>query len=185
MGTWPVVASAPDPAGNVGQRQADPHHRHGPPRDPAAPADAAPLDATAPADCRHWAPGGGGSVNAAAKATVAGNGSQRVKGSSLSIGTKVTAPAEGAVVATANGTVKIKGVKKAIKLTSATATIAAGQSATLKLKPKGARKAVKAAFKKIKKAARKGKKVTATITVKIVDAAGNTRTVKRTVKLTK
>ena len=38
---------------------------------------------------------------------------------------------------------------------------------------------------KIKRAVRKGGKVTATITIKLVDAAGNTRDVKRTVKLTK
>ncbi len=129
-------------------------------------------------------PVGGGSINAVATTTVARDGSQKVKGSSLSIATKVTAPAAGRVVATANGTVKIKGVKKAIKLTSATATIAAGQSATLRLKPNGARKAAEAAVKKIKNAARKGKKVTATITVRIVDPAGNTRRVKRTVRLT-
>lgn len=161
-GTWPVVASAPDPAGNVGSA-----------RQTLTIATDAPT------------PGAGGPINAVAKTTVARDGSQKVKGSSLSIGTKVTAPAEGPVVATASGTVKIKGVKKAIKLTSATATVAAGQSVTLKLKPKGADKAASAAFKKIKTAAKKGKKVTATITVKIVDAAGNTRYVKRMVKLTK
>ncbi len=68
---------------------------------------------------------------------------------------------------------------------SRTATIAAGRSATLKVKPKGARKAATAAFKKIKNAVKKRKKVTATISVKIVDVAGNTRNVKRTVKLTR
>ena len=97
----------------------------------------------------------------------------------------MTAPADGSVVATASGTVRIKGVKQAVKLTSATATLAAGQSATLTLRPKGAKKAARAAFLKIKKATRKGVQVTATITVKIVDAAGNTRQVTRTVKLTK
>ena len=101
------------------------------------------------------------------------------------IGTKVTAPAAGAVVATATGKVRIKGVRKAIKLRRATATIAAGQSATLKLKPKGAKRAVKAALKKINKAAANGKRVRAAITVRIVDVAGNTRLVKRTVRLAK
>ena len=55
----------------------------------------------------------------------------------------------------------------------------------LKLRPRGAKKAAKAAFKKINTAAKKGRKVTATITVKLVDAAGNERAVKRTVKLMK
>ena len=51
---------------------------------------------------------------------------------------------------------RIKGVKQAVKLTSATATLAAGQSATLKLRPKGAKKAARAAFLKIRRATRKG-----------------------------
>ena len=97
----------------------------------------------------------------------------------------MTAPARGAVVVTASGTVKIKGAKKAIKLTTKTVTVRAGQTLTLKLKPKGTKKAVKAALKTIKTAVKKGKKVTATITLKIVDAAGHTRKVTRTVKLRK
>ena len=120
-----------------------------------------------------------------AETTVARDVSQKLKGSVLSIATKVTAPAKGAVVVTASGSVKIKGVKKAIKLTTTTVRVAAGQSLTLKLKPKGSKKAAAAAFKKIKAAVKKGKQVTATITLKIVDAAGNKRTVKRTVKLKK
>jgi hypothetical protein len=119
-----------------------------------------------------------------ATTTVARAGSQKVKGSSLSIATKVTAPAAGHVVANASGTVRINGVRTAIKLTSATATIAPGRSATLKLKPQGAKKTVEAAVKKIKNAVERGHRVIATITIKIVDAAGNTRDVKRTVKLT-
>lgn len=63
--------------------------------------------------------------------------------------------------------------------------MAAGQTLTLKLKPKGTRRAGKAAFKKIKTAVGRGRKVTATITVEIVDAAGHARIVKRTVRLTK
>ena len=154
-GTWPIVASAPDPAGNVGS---------------------ATQTLTIAADI--------GAIDAAAKATIARSGGQRVKGSSLSIGTKVTAPASGRIVATANGTVKINGVKRAIKLTSATARIAAGRSATLTLKPKGTKKASTAAFEKIRTAAKRGRRVTATITIEIVDAANHTRSVKRTVKLT-
>lgn len=80
---------------------------------------------------------------------------------------------------------KIAGVRKAIKLKTSTTNVPAGKALTLKLKPKGNKKAATAAFKKIKAAVKKGKKVTATITLKIVDAAGNRRTVKRTVKLTK
>jgi hypothetical protein len=68
---------------------------------------------------------------------------------------KVIAPAAGSLVATANGRVKIKGVQKAIKLTSATATVAAGQRATLKLKLKGAKKPARAPFKKVNEAAKR------------------------------
>jgi hypothetical protein len=160
-GTWAVVASVADPAGNLGSAR----------QILTIAANALPGS-------------GGGSINAVASTTVTRDGSQKVKGSSLSIGTKVTAPAGSRVVATAHGTVKIKGVKQAIKLTSTTAAIAAGQSRTLRLTPKGTKTAAKAALTKVKSAIRAGKEVTATITVKIVDAAGNTREVRRTVKLT-
>jgi hypothetical protein len=88
------------------------------------------------------------------------------------------------VIATADGTVRIRGVKKAIKLKRVTRTVAAGRSATLKLKPKGAKTVSVAAFNRIKRAVRRGKRVTATISVKLVDANGHARTVKRVVKLT-
>jgi hypothetical protein len=127
----------------------------------------------------------GRSINAAATTTIARAASQKVTGSSLSIRTKLTAPAGGAVVATAGGTLRIKGVKNAVRLTSATATVRAGQSVTLTLKAKGAKKAARAAFLRIRTATRNGAEVTATITVKLVDPAGNTREVTRTVKLTK
>lgn len=187
VGTWPVVASAPDPAGNVGR--ASQTLTIVTPGTGGTALTVTPLPSVVPVVTPVPAPlpaaGGGGLVNAVATTTVARDASQTVKGAVLSIGTKVTAPAKGAVVVTATGTVKIKGVKKAIQLTSATVRIAAGRTLTLKLKPKGTKKAAKAAFKKIKAAVRKGKKVTATITVKIVDAAGNTRRFKRTVKLTR
>jgi hypothetical protein len=80
--------------------------------------------------------------------------------------------------------VKIKGVRKAIKLNRVTKTVAAGTSKTLKLKPKGTKRVSTAAFSRIKRAVRQGKKVTATIQVKLVGTGGNVRTVKRTVKLT-
>ncbi len=78
-----------------------------------------------------------------------------------------------------------KGVAKAIRLTTATAKVAARRSATLRLAPAGTKKTAKGALKRLTSAARQGKKVTATITVRIVDAAGNTRTLKRIVQLTK
>ena len=80
---------------------------------------------------------------------------------------------------------RIKGVAKAIRLTSVRATIGAGQSATLKLRLRGTRTVARAAFARIRRAVRSGKRVSATITIRIADAAGNARTVKRTVKLTK
>ncbi len=124
------------------------------------------------------------SFNAADATAVAGSARQKVRRSSLSIATKVTAPSGGSVTATATGTVKIAGVKQAIKLTRATATIAAGRSATLKLRPSGGGKAIGAARGRVSRAAKRGRTVTATITVTISDVAGHTRAVKRSVKLT-
>ena len=185
-GTWPVVASAPDPAGNIGSAGQNLTIAVNGPSVPPAPAPTpAPTPTPTPTPKPPTRADRTGSSNAVARATVARNGRQRIKGSALWIGTKVSAPGEGRVVAIASGTVKIKGAGKAIRLTSATATIAAGRSAMLKLKPRGAKKAAKAAFKKINTAVKKGRKVTASITVKLVDAAGNERAVKRTVKLMK
>ncbi|MDX6644997.1 MAG: hypothetical protein QOK40_724, partial [Miltoncostaeaceae bacterium] len=129
--------------------------------------------------------GGGGPNTPASQTTLSRDSSLKVRGFSLWIATKVTAPARGRIVATANGTVKITGVRTAIRLTSATARIAAGRSATLRLKPGGARTAAAAGFTRIKTAVTKGTKVTATITIRIVDAAANTRVVRRTVNLTR
>ena len=185
QGTWPVVAAVPDPAGNVGIARQTVTILGGTPSGSGGsgspPSPSGGSGSTPPTQ----ASGDGGPLSAVTETTVAPDVSQKITGSVLSIATKVTAPASGAVLVTASGSVKIKGVKKAIKLTTTTVRVAAGHSLTLKLKPKGSKKAVKAAFKKIKAAVKKGKRVTATITLKIVDAAGNTRTVKRTVKLTK
>ena len=179
-GAWPVVVSTPDPAGNVGSATQTLTI------DPAASLPlGGPLVTPTPTPASTSTPAGGGPTSTVATTTVAPSTSQRVSGSVLSIATKVTAPAKGAVVVTASGNVKIKGAKKAIKLTTKTVTVRAGQTLTLKLKPKGTKKAVKAALKTIKAAVKKGKKVTATITLKIVDAAGHTRNATRTVKLTK
>ncbi|HEX5924690.1 MAG TPA: ice-binding family protein [Baekduia sp.] len=184
-GTWPVVASAPDLAGNVGSaRQTLTIATHPPAGSGEAGQTATPVQSVAPSVAPTPAQAAR-STNAVAKAAVARRGSQKVKGSSLSIGTKVTAPTDGPVVATASGTVNIKGVVRAVKLTSATAWVLAGGSVTLELRPKGTRKAATAALLKIKQATKKGTQVTATITVKLVDAAGNTREVTRTVKLTR
>jgi hypothetical protein len=177
LGTWAVVASAADPAGNVGSAgQTLSVFVAGPGAGPAGPQVLASPPTTPPAS-------GGAAISAVAETTIARDGRQAVGGSSLSIGTKVTASSAGRVRATATGTVKIKGVTKSVKLTSATASVAAGRSATLRLKLKGTRKAVATAFAKIKAAAKAGKKITATITVRIVDAAGHTREASRTVTL--
>jgi hypothetical protein len=153
---------------------------------PPAAGDPAATDAPVPpAASVTPAPDGGASTGAAATTTVARDATQKVTASVLVIGTKVTAPARGAVVVTAKGTVRIKGVKKAIKLTSVTVKVPAGKGLILKLKPQGTKKAAAAALRKIRTAIGKGTNVTATITLRIVDAAGNTRNVTRRVKLSK
>ena len=162
-GAWPVVASAQDAAGNLGS---------------------ATQILTIAADPPAPDPPTAVPVNAAAMATVARGGSRRVRNFPLLIGTRVTAPATGRVLAIATGTVKIRGRARAIALTRAAAMLAAGRSATLRLKPRGARTAARAAFLTIKAATAVGRRVTATITVRLVDAAGHTREVRRTVRLT-
>jgi hypothetical protein len=166
-GTWAIVASAPDLAGNVGSfRQIL-------------------TIAAIVSPPRSKAPklGVDGS-NALADTKVTPNGSQKLVGSALSIGTKVTAPAGGPVVVTAHGAVKIKGVRTAITLTTTTARIAAGRSTTLRLVPTGTRKAVKATLAKLRAAVKARKTVTATMSLSIVDTAGHARVVQRTVQLT-
>jgi hypothetical protein len=166
-GTWTVIASAPDPAGNVGSAEQTlvigPEAPHPAPPTPVVPGS--PPAATGPTD--------------------PGNGSQQVGGHSFSIGTTLTAPAGSGVVATGSGTVKIQGVKKKIKLATAIVKLQAGQSGQLNLEPKGNKAAVRAAFKQINAALADGRKVVAAITITIVDDAGSTRLVKRTVELTK
>jgi len=187
-GSWQVVASAPDPAGNVGTAGqvltvASAHSGTGsaagtaPSSTPVGPAGS--PDALAPA------PAGGGPSSVAAQTKVAPSAVLKLAGPLLAIGTKVTAPAKGAVTVTASGTVRIMGVRKVIKLASVTKRVAAGQSLTLKLKPAGTKKISKAALTRITLAVKTGKTVTASLTLKIVDAAKHTRIVKRTVRLTK
>ena len=177
-GSWPVVVSAPDPAGNVGTTTQTLTIAGASPAGPAVTPVVPPTQAT-----RTPAPGSGGVRSAVNTTAVAPNATQRVTGTALSIATKVTAPATGAITVTASGTVKVAGVKRTIRLTTTTTKVAAGKTLTLKLKPAGTRKVAGAAFKRIRAAVKKGTKVTATITLKIVDAAGHRRTVKRTVKL--
>jgi Bacterial Ig-like domain len=182
-GTWTVVASDPDPAGNVGSASQTltigapviPPATTTPPHEPL-PTPAPP--ATPP-------PGTGGLIDAVTGTTVARSATQKVHGFPLMIQTKVTAPANGPVVATATGTVRIDGVKPSIRLTTASIAIDAGRSATLKLRPKGSNRAVASTFRTIRAATRRHRKVTATITVRLVDAGGRAGTVTRTVKLTR
>jgi hypothetical protein len=176
-GTWAIVASAPDLAGNVGgarQMLTIATDDAGKPLKPIA----SPPRSKAPKL------GVDGKFNAVADTKVTHNSSQKVVGSVLSIGTKVTAPAGGAVVVTANGTVKIKGVKHAIRLTTTKVSLAAGQSTTLRVRPTGTRKAIKAALATLKAAVKARKIVTATVTLRIVDTARHARVVERTVQLT-
>jgi hypothetical protein len=190
-GTWAVVVSVPDPAGNVGIAwQTLTLAAAGAPAAPGAPAvggapgvmaGAGPIVVpilSVPHSITQVP-----AINAVAGTTVTRDGRQKITGSALSIGTKVTAPATGRVAAGASGTVRIKGVKPTIKLTRATAAVAAGQSATLRLRPTGTAAAARAAFAKIKAALAASKNVIATITITVVDAAGNTRAFKRTVTL--
>ena len=158
-GTWTVTASAPDPAGNVGSAQQT--LVIGPETTP--PVTPPPVTG----------------------ATVPGNGSQQVRGPSFSVRTTVTAPAGSGIVATGRGTVKIQGVKKRIKLATATVRLGAGQTGLLSLRPKGNKAAVKMAYKRIKAALAGGRRVFASLTITMVDDAGNTRVARRTVALTR
>ena len=188
-GAWAVVAAVPDPAGNVGSAgqmlsiAANARSGPGGTGSTGITGSTGTAPTLTPIPTLSPAVTPADPISAVAGTAVAGGGSQKVTGSSLSIGLKVTASARGRVVAVVNGTVRITGLAKAIKLTTTTVAVAAGQSATLRVQPAGTTRAVKAALAAIKTAVRARKHVTATITVKIVDAAGNTRELKRTVRL--
>jgi len=206
-GTWPVLATASDPAGNVGSARQkltiatsaptvpaptptpeptpDPTPTPDPAPAPAPTPDPAPTSAAAtPVVAAPETTGGGApALPAAAQVVVAGAPVQRVRGSVLFIATNVTAPRSGRVVVTATGVVRIKGVKAAIRLTGAKATLAAGGSATLRFKPKGSARTARAALARIRAALGKRKAVTAVLTLRVVDATGAKRTVTRTIKL--
>jgi hypothetical protein len=199
-GTWAVSASALDPAGNVGSAGQtltigpDAAGSTGSPGMPVTPIPPVPpvtpvtpgTPGTPVAPTPHLTPARDrrSSVDAVANTRVAASGSLPLMGASLSIGTKVTAAVVGRVVVKASGTVKIAGVTRALMLTSTITALPAGRSATVKLVAAGTRKVARAAFVRLKAAVRTGKTVTATVTIRIVGAAGNTRVVTRTVTLT-
>ncbi len=202
-GTWSVGASALDPAGNRGSAgqvltiaaEVPPPTGGSGPGVPAPPPSATPgpgvptpappsrPDPGVPTPTTP-APGGAGTADVAAAAAVTGAPNQRITGSPFAIAAKVAAPRGGRVVVTATGTVTIKGVGKGIALARLKVTVAAGHATTLKLRLAGTRKVAAAALTRIRAALRTRKAVTATITLKLVDAAGHTRTATRRVRLT-
>jgi hypothetical protein len=88
----------------------------------------------------------------------------------------VRAPAEPFTV-TAKGKVAVRGSAKVFKLTPVTKQVSTGAKATLKLKLK------RSALAAIARALRAGKKLSAKVTVRAEDAAGNVTTKPRTVRL--
>jgi hypothetical protein len=182
-GTWTVGASVTDPAGNVGSAGQTLTIALAGAALPEAPPGAPPI---APPNTPPTAPVPGGSPapDAVAATTVTGAGHQRVKSSSLSIATKVTAPGNGAVVVAATGTVRIPGARTAIRLTRVVARLAAGRTVTLVIRPTGTKQAAAAKCRTISRTARKHRRVTATITVTLSDAFGHTRVVRRSMRLT-
>jgi hypothetical protein len=207
-GTWTVDVSVADPAGNRGRAtqaltvagqpaplqdgDGDPVPTPGgdvtappppAPSDPVAGATAekapAPIVVPVPTPSPVSVPG----TSAAGRAVVARSARQRLRGTRLSIATKVRAAAAGRLVVTVRGSVRIAGQRRAVRLTTATSRIAAGRSAAATVRPKGTKAVAAAAFRRIRTAVRRGRAVTATLTVRVVDAAGNVRTVKRTVRL--
>jgi Ice-binding-like/Bacterial Ig-like domain len=182
-GTWAVTASARDLAGNVGRASQLLSITGNAPEGPfgADRGDEAGQSSTSipPSPV----PGTTRPFNGVPLTVVTGARGQKVKGSSLSIATRVTTPAGGGVIATAHGTVAIRG-RRAIRLTTFKAAVDAGRSTTLTLTPRGGKSGRDAAFARIKAAVEAARIVTATITITIVDAAGNSRSVVRTVRLT-
>jgi hypothetical protein len=80
-------------------------------------------------------------------------------------------------IATGEGTLSVPGASKTFKLKSDSKTVTAGKASELKLRATG--KALRA----VKRSLGRGKRVRATATVEIRDAAGNIATAKRTVKV--
>ena len=194
-GVWTVAASVSDRAGNVGRAGQSLVVAAAHPPAPAGPGPIAPvaqpfdpalvLTPSSPqAPTPPTAPGGGSGLEQLATTTITPDGVQKLAGAALSIGTKVTAPAGTSLTVTAHGRVRIAGVAKTIMLTTRTRVLAAGRSGTLKIAPVGTARAARATCARIRAAIAHGKKVTATITLTLVDAAGHTRVVRRLVELT-
>jgi hypothetical protein len=92
------------------------------------------------------------------------------------IAVRVACPEENCK-ATARGTISVPGAAATFRLAPVSAGVVQGKRATLALKlPKRARAAVR-------KALAKGRRVSATVTVTVVDAAGNATHSKRTIRL--
>jgi hypothetical protein len=185
-GVWAISASAPDPAGNEGI--AGQTLTILIPVSPAAPDLAAapalePIFAPAPPSFTP-PPASTGSLAVAAATAVAGSRSQKVRGHSLSLVTRVTAPLGGSVLASAAGIVRIKGARTTIRLTHTGEAVSAGRTVSLRIALDGNAAHARAALTRIKAALARGTDVTATIMVRIEDAAGTIRTTVRTVKLT-
>ena len=106
--------------------------------------------------------------------TLSGASTQRVL---RQRGVIVKVTCDEACTARATGTVSIPGASKVVRLRKATRALAANIKTKLKLKlSRKARKAIKRAFTK-------RKRLTATVTVRVTDTAGNSRSGKRKVKL--
>jgi hypothetical protein len=175
-GTWAIVASVADRAGNVGRARQTLTIAAGSGGSGCTPAPSTPPSSSQPSNSPH--------LDATVNTKVSGDSKQKLAGSSLSIGTSVTAPHNGPVLITMHGVVRVGGVKQAIALTSTTAACAAGKRMNLKLVVKGTHKAARGAWTTITRAVKAHKSVVATLTIAITDAAGHTRTITRTVTLT-
>lgn len=193
-GVWTVSVTVPDPAGNVGRvaqtltvasQLAGARGEASLPAIPLAPVIVAPRAPAAPIlPSSPSTPGGGDSHEALAKATIARDGTQKLKGLSLSIGTRVTAHGGSRLVVSASGRVKIAGVSGTTRLTTQKHVLAAGHSATLVNRPRGSSRAAHALVMRLRAAIRTGSKVRVTLTIRLADTAGHTRIVKRLVQLT-
>jgi hypothetical protein len=197
VGVWEVSATASDPAGNVGR--AGQSLTVASPAAPGAGEEVAvpvapvatPVPSSPPGEpatpmtpSSPSAPDGGSKSKAFARTTITPDSSQKLTGASVTIATTVTAPAGTRLVVTANGSVKIAGVSRAIPLTTRKRTLAAGHSATLTLVAQGTVQVARAVVARCKAAIRAGRRVRATITLTLVDATGHSRTVRRLVTLT-
>ena len=190
-GTWSAVVSVPDPAGNVGSATQTivVGTPGGPPVDPPGPAavSATPLTVVGPVlpqtPVTSTTPAPSGS-EVLMKTRIAPDVTMKLAGSTLAIGTKVTARADGELVVTTSGSVRISGVSHPIALTTTTGSLAAGHSATYVITTRGTSRAARATVARLEAAIRAGRKVTATVTLELVDAAGRTRIVTRLVMLT-